>query len=353
MMFRVVIVEDEVNVRQGICYIIDNMVENWEVVAAVGDGQAALEALEQHPAQMVLTDIKTPGMDGLELVETISTRYPRILTVILSGYANFNYARKALKNSVVDYLLKPTCPKQLQDVFKKVEIILNKRRNSVYMLTERKRKDFLDKEKRILLYIVEHNHDLIQCELQSWFEYPFNLDDLGRLQNQLTLLLCYLCRDLNEQNIILSDENGLWNYLNGLSEVLNFEEFQKWIDVFCQQLTTYEKNKTNGRNLTIQKVSAYLKENFSEAISLKTMAEKFYLNPTYLSELFKRDMGINFNEYLTQIRIKEAMKLLKSDRNYKIYEIAHLIGYPNERYFTMLFKRKYGMSPAEYKSRNW
>lgn len=351
-MFQVVIVEDEVNVRQGICYIIDKMVENWQVTAAVGDGKAALEALKQHPAQMVLTDIKMPGMDGLELVETISNRYPGILTAILSGYANFNYAQKALKSSVIDYLLKPTGPKQLQTVFKKAEGILNKRRDSVYMLTESKRKDFLDKENQILLYIVEHNHDLIRSELQPWFECPLNPEGLRRLQNQLTLLLCYLCRDLDAQNMVLSDENGLWNQLSGLSGVLNYEELQSRFDVFCQGLTVCDKNKTYGRNLTIQKVAAYLKENFSEAISLKTMAEKFYLNPTYLSELFKRDTGINFNEYLTQIRLKEAVKLLKSDRNYKIYQIAHLIGYPNERYFTMLFKREYGMSPAEYRSQN-
>ena len=93
-MYQVIVVEDEVNVRRGICYIINNMIAQWEVAAAVGDGQAALKALERNPVQMVLTDIKTPGMDGLELVEAIHNRYPGILTAILSGYANFNFAQR-------------------------------------------------------------------------------------------------------------------------------------------------------------------------------------------------------------------------------------------------------------------
>lgn len=351
-MYQVIVVEDEANVRQGICYIIDNMIEQWEVVAAVGDGQAALDVLERHPVQMVLTDIKTPGMDGLELVESIHKQYPGVLTAILSGYANFNFAQKALKNSVIDYILKPTGPKQLQAVFQKAEAILNKRRDSLYLLSENKRKDFLEKENRILSYITGHNPDLIRHELQPLLECVFDPEALSRLQNQLTLLLCHLCRDLDSSNMVLADENKLWNQLSSLPDVLNQQDLQDWFDRFCDGLTVCINQQPHGKNLTVKKVADYLKENYAEPISLKMMAEKFYLNPTYLSELFKRDMGINFNEYLTQIRMKEAIQLLKSDRNYKIYEIAHLIGYPNERYFTALFKREYGKSPAEYRNKD-
>lgn len=133
-MIKVLIVDDEPYIRQGLKIII-----NWEqygftVCAEAANGKEALELMETMEFDLVITDIKMPNMSGLELIEQTWERVSRrIGFIILSGYYEFEYARKAIKYSVIDYVLKPVQKEEL------VRALENYRDQHFRQMAERKK----------------------------------------------------------------------------------------------------------------------------------------------------------------------------------------------------------------------
>ncbi|OMF69092.1 response regulator transcription factor [Paenibacillus glucanolyticus] len=100
----------------------------------------------------------------------------------------------------------------------------------------------------------------------------------------------------------------------------------------------------------IQKIRAYIEANFHENISLKSIAGKFYMNPVYLGQLFKKAYGVYFNDFLLQLRVNEAKRLLRQT-DLRIYEVAERVGFGNPDYFVTQFEKIERMTPSEYRSR--
>ena len=115
-----------------------------------------------------------------------------------------------------------------------------------------------------------------------------------------------------------------------------------------QQLA--EERGING-NHSIRHAAAYLREHFSQPISLSTVAAEVHLNPAYLSYLFKREMGVNFSDYLQNCRM-EHMKLLLRESDAPLKECASQAGFSDYRNFCKLFKKQTGLRPAQYRSLN-
>ncbi len=109
--------------------------------------------------------------------------------------------------------------------------------------------------------------------------------------------------------------------------------------------------KDEGKESTIIQIRKYLDKHYEEPITLNNMAEKYYLNSAYLSRAFKREAGINFNDYLKKLRLQKAVVLLKTTEM-KAYEIAEAVGYDNVNYFLKKFKEEYGVTPSQY-SQTW
>lgn len=106
-MYKLIIVDDEKGIREGIacCYPWEEL--GFEVAASFPDGRNALEYIERYCVNAVLSDVRMPKMDGLELSKHLFKSYPGIPVVLLSGYAEFEYARTALRYGVREYILKP------------------------------------------------------------------------------------------------------------------------------------------------------------------------------------------------------------------------------------------------------
>lgn len=105
---KVIIVDDEYLSRRGIRHIIDWEQHGFTIVAEAANAKEALKEIEKHKPNIVLTDIVMPSIDGIELSKIIKTNYPDIEIVIMSGYDDFNYVKKAFQYGVCDYILKPT-----------------------------------------------------------------------------------------------------------------------------------------------------------------------------------------------------------------------------------------------------
>ncbi|HJA25132.1 MAG TPA: response regulator [Candidatus Fournierella merdigallinarum] len=99
----------------------------------------------------------------------------------------------------------------------------------------------------------------------------------------------------------------------------------------------------------IGSVAEYLQAHAAEHISLQSVAEEFGFNYTYLSYLFKKNMGRSPSEYLTACRIERAKELLRRNREYSVKEVAALAGYDDPYYFSRIFKNNTGLSPSEYR----
>ena len=113
-MYTVLIVDDEKYIRKSIINRIHWEACGCEVIGEAGDGMEACDRIAQLQPQIVITDIRMPGMDGLSLAARIAEDYPRIRVIIISAYNDFDYAKSAIRYGVREYILKPVEEKELE-----------------------------------------------------------------------------------------------------------------------------------------------------------------------------------------------------------------------------------------------
>jgi len=103
------------------------------------------------------------------------------------------------------------------------------------------------------------------------------------------------------------------------------------------------------KNLLVRKAMQYIEEKYAKPITLKRMAEELYVSPNYLCELFKRHTGRNITEYLADYRLRQAELYLRQVAC-KVSDVSKLVGYKDAKYFSTAFKKKYGITPLEYRN---
>lgn len=121
---RVLIVEDETLVRNAIRTMVEESGLGFAVTGEAENGLAALEMIEDCNPHIVITDIRMPGMDGIQLAREVNFAYPIIKTIIVSGYNEFAYAKQAMQVGVADYILKPISRQELLESLLKMQVII-------------------------------------------------------------------------------------------------------------------------------------------------------------------------------------------------------------------------------------
>lgn len=120
-MFQVLLVDDEPFILQGLRVLIDWEEEGYEIAAALENGEEAVAFLKKNQVDLIIADIKMPGMTGLELLEKIrEEKLSNAYYVILSGYNDFSYAQQAIRNNCTDYILKPVEKESLIAILRKI-----------------------------------------------------------------------------------------------------------------------------------------------------------------------------------------------------------------------------------------
>lgn len=112
-MYSIVFVDDESIIREGISSCIRWQEVGFDLVAMFENGHQVLEYLEGHEVDIILSDIKMPKVDGLELAREVNQRFPQVMMLLLSGYDDFEYAQEAMKYNVQEFLLKPITASEL------------------------------------------------------------------------------------------------------------------------------------------------------------------------------------------------------------------------------------------------
>ncbi len=120
MKYKVILADDEEEALFGIQRNLDWEGYGFEVVGTFGNGRDVMEFLETQEADIVITDIRMPFMDGIELAKNIYDSYPQTKVIIISGYGDFQYAKEAMSYRVMDYILKPVNAREMGEALQKV-----------------------------------------------------------------------------------------------------------------------------------------------------------------------------------------------------------------------------------------
>jgi len=145
-MLKILLVDDEKTERDGLRFLIDKF-DLPLTVAEASNGKNALAYLKEHPVDILLTDVKMPYMDGLELARAANAYNSRIVIIIFSAYGEFEYARQACEVNAVNYLLKPIEVDEFRGVMEKVIAICMERRE-----WEERKESLLVADKSLLLF---------------------------------------------------------------------------------------------------------------------------------------------------------------------------------------------------------
>ncbi|MGG1519353.1 response regulator [Paenibacillus oryzisoli] len=126
MTYRLIIVDDEEHIREGLCDLVNWDSLGFQVIAKLEDGKQALEWLQKTDVDVILTDINMTFISGLELAKYVYEQYPATKVVLISGFKEFEFAKQAIAYNVVNYLLKPTKLSQIVSVFQELKLKLDK-----------------------------------------------------------------------------------------------------------------------------------------------------------------------------------------------------------------------------------
>ena len=129
------------------------------------------------------------------------------------------------------------------------------------------------------------------------------------------------------------------------------DDVEEWFFRMAEEIwLILERNRQTGREDVVEKAIAYLQSNYGNPnISAQYLADKYRITPSYFSRLFHEKCGCTFPDYLAALRIERARELLLERENLSIQEICELVGYSNASYFTTSFKKKYGMTPGQFR----
>ena len=199
--------------------------------------------------------------------------------------------------------------------------------------------------------IFERNEPVIYENTDLLFKY---LKKMYIDPNCIKINLTNFALNLNKKitafgGSILKDDPNELTLFNFSIEMMYIDKLKVLFGKFCIQCVRC-MDKLNGEKPSdiVTKVQTYLHDHYKADIKITDLADEFYLNSVYLGQLFKKKTGVYINDYINELRIEEAKKLLKST-GYKVYEISLMVGFTNSDYFTTKFEKTVGVTPLHYR----
>ncbi|MFD0716239.1 response regulator [Paenibacillus sp. GCM10027626] len=171
---------------------------------------------------------------------------------------------------------------------------------------------------------------------------------IGKLRDIAIELMGMLAISLYESGIQMETIHPGMRLYKDIERLTSIRDFEAWLkEIMLPAAEAMSSRGTHKHRKTVDFIKRYVQEHYAEDLTLDVIADKVYLTRNYLSQIFKQVTGENYNQYLTQIRMEKAKELMASGK-YKLYEIALLVGYKNNAYFSQQFKRYWGCNPSEF-----
>ncbi|KAB8125923.1 response regulator [Gracilibacillus oryzae] len=233
-MRNVLIVDDEVQIRKGLQWKIDWEDEGFQIAAEAGNGEEALSLIEKNRIDLVMTDVRMPRIDGIELAKECKKHYPDTKVIVLSGYSDFEYVKDSMKGGVRDYLLKPVDPEELREVLSRMKDEIDQ---------EKRKQLELAKLKRIVRTQLQEVQEqaLLSLVKEEWLQHSVVVEKL-----KLTRLNSFLQANVKAQFISVEIRD-----IKGKSQRVN--ELRATFQMLCKEIAEskshlfafYDPNYTN------------------------------------------------------------------------------------------------------------
>ncbi len=404
-MYTMILIDDEYLVREGIRQTIDWESHGIHIVAAARNGQEGIEMILQLKPDIIISDIRMPKMDGLQLVNRLHEENYDGIIVMLSGYNDFEYVRSTLQKGAFQYLLKPIDNEELiKTVLAAAEELRNRRRTQS-MLADMKvglpaiktklvdavfhgdfdgnaaekfelydlplvekgvviycKVDFSvgkvsDEEARYALSLVEkeileilEEHRVIWSKSDKRLAFATDFTDIDILQHKLTRMFReYETKSKIIMSIGISKPFGAVCEIPNAFDAAKFAAYNKLFAALNSVVAFGQgQDGEDGYKKHIIDALQYVSEHYSQNdLSISAVSAYLGVSDSYLMHLFKRELGKTFNTCLTEYRIMMSKRLLMEEK-YKIYEIAEMVGYVDMKYFSQVFKKVEQCTPSAY-----
>lgn len=408
---KVFLVDDEIVIREGIRESFPWDDTPYELVGEAPDGEMALPMIRDTNPDIVITDIKMPFMDGLELCKVLRVQMPWIGIIVLSGYDEFEYARQCIQLGVREYLLKPISSNDLKEALDKIGKQISEERKS------------LEHASSLRARMGNDGKFLKEKLIGSLFSDEAAPEDAENVLKQLASMGCpvpapfYIVIDaafeptatgqdavimLAESNngmvhpspgragtrlLVLGDsledtEEKAYSLASSLVQELEragCSEIRIGIGDIVEepeQILQSFKSARHIRHLLVERkdesalilgvremgdvneempsvindAKLYMSQHYTDPnLMLPDVAKAVNMSKSRFSAVFSQYTGQTFTEYLIQLRLNRAKELLKTT-SYKNSQIVQETGYNDSHYFSYIFKKNTGMTPSEYRA---
>lgn len=357
-MYRVLIIDDD----EATLYMLKRF-NKWEecgfyISGEANDGKEALKKLQDKQYDLIITDIKMPGMDGIEFLQEVRSLNIDTCVIFLSTHSNFEYAKQGIRLGVFEYINKPLTESVFFEILMRAQVYITQKYEQIANNNIRER---LQQEESSRAFYPSNNESLIiklilsgESQLENVAAQTFK--EICTMQDGDTEKIRVLTNSLLFNISSKVDETFPWlNKVEGSTihpviedkediEVMQKEFFQSVLEM-QEKIQKYELNHADS---IIRRICECVIDNIENEISLEVISNKVHISKDYAGKLFKQKVMCNFNDYVTKVKMEHAKYLLLSG-DYKNYEVSEKLGYKKTDYFASLFKAYTGFTPMEYK----
>lgn len=405
-LYSIVLIDDEFYTVNNIKSSIDWEEFGFYVVRLFSDSENALDYIKNNPVDVIITDIRMPLVTGVDIAKYCYYNKPKTKVVFLSGYADFEYAQEGIKYQVFEYITKPVSVNDIHSLLLKLSTQLqNSTHYSQNFINNELKSDIRN---HILKYLLESDSseasaitDLIgkfnikvNFEKAAFSLISFQIENTDLFyQNEWKYGNTKLVSSLEQ--LINSAQSKAYVSLSHFYEIgfdifmisaegVNLEDFTVFSDTHitalidalkvCLHMNAAISNKSVSDDINVirkiisdnysqiqpgnvsDKESAlisareYIDTHYREKLTLNDVSRIANFHPRYFSQLFSDYYGINFSDYLSNVRLDRAKDLL-INTDTKITNIPYLIGLQHLTNFSKRFKEYTGYSPSEYKAK--
>lgn len=351
--YKLLVVDDEVEVRKGIINKIEWDKLGYEIVAEAENGKEAFELFEKTLPDVLLTDIKMPFMDGLELTRLVKEKYPATRVIVMTGFDEFEYAHKAIKLNVCEYLLRPVGAQELSEILSKVKKQIDEEiaeKENVHALREYYRKSIPVLREKFLSSLVTttmEKEDIVEkaenykmdLEGNGYIVAVASFDD-NKAGNPIELegMKDSEYADLNEERALFK-----FALLNMVEEVVNkhnlgFAFLNEENVVILSVCREREREEATSRFLKIlEELKQYIERfmKFSVTIGVGNLCENIiFVNRSYQNALAALDyrifMGDNRIIWIEDIEPVSASKVVFDENKERVLTSCLKVGTQEE-----------------------
>ncbi len=308
-------------------------------------GEEAMEMIQEERPDVVISDIRMPGMDGLELARYLWQNCPGTRMILISGHGEFEYAQQALQYQVTDYILKPITRAKLNSLEERLEAIQQELAQDIppWYACDDELHDRVDQALR--------KGDM--AAMAELLISPEVSQTLGGRRDVLGIQLL---------NYLFSYQQELGKDRDTLEAVRQQAMTEYWKLTTQQERLAYlatqyydlmeyaEVCKGEYSNPIVAYCLEAIQNNYSDSnFNISNLAETLHLSLPYLSTVFKNTTGQTISGYLAAQRLHRARELLR-DASVSIRDVCFSSGYDDPRYFAKLFRKHTGMTPSEFRN---